>query len=387
MGAYLLPIQTAFITFPIAGFLLLIPFLIWQYRKHGYIHYFRMFILYSLLLYCMAAYYLVILPFPSTFDTCSMQRLGTQHYNLVPFTFVSDFLKETKVIWNQPATYLAALKERSFLQAAFNAILLLPLGVYLRYYFRRNFIQTLCIVFLTSLFFEITQITGFYGMYNCPYRLFDVDDLILNTTSGVIGFWIAPLFVYFLPDMHRLDEKIDLQNKPVRMTRRVLALWLDWLILGMVSGLLIGQQVQFTSVFHSTSGLDELLNGFFVVFCYFIVIQYFTNGKTFGKWLLHMRVKGKGERITWLELLKRYGLLYFGIGGINYLLFAVAVSNENKPIIYLIIAMLFFIFNGLLFLHVLLHMFKRDKRLFYEKISGTYNVITFTKKNSNNNHG
>ncbi len=147
MGAYLLPIQTAFITFPIAGFLLLIPFLIWQYRKHGYIHYFRMFILYSLLLYCMAAYYLVILPFPSTFDTCSMRRPGTQHYNLVPFTFVSDFLKETNVIWNQPATYLVALKERSFLQAAFNAILLLPLGVYLRYYFRRNFMQTLCIVF------------------------------------------------------------------------------------------------------------------------------------------------------------------------------------------------------------------------------------------------
>ena len=131
LGAYLFPIKTAIITFPIAGCILLIPFLIWQYRKHGYINYLRMFVLYSLLLFSMAAYYLIILPFPATFDTCSMQRPGTQHYQITPFTSIMDILRETKVNFANPMSYIGILKERAFLQVAFNFLLLLPLGAIL----------------------------------------------------------------------------------------------------------------------------------------------------------------------------------------------------------------------------------------------------------------
>ncbi len=99
----------------------------------------------------------------------------------------------------------------------------------------------------------------------------------------------------FLPDMHRLDEKIDLQNKPVRMTRRVLALWLDWLILGMVSGLLIGQQVQLTSVFHSTSGLDELLNGFFCCILLFYRHPIFHEWENIREMVIAHACEGKGR--------------------------------------------------------------------------------------------
>jgi glycopeptide antibiotics resistance protein len=38
---------------------------------------------------------------------------------------------------------------------------------------------------------ELTQLTGIWGLYPCPYRQFDVDDLILNTTGVVIGFALA----------------------------------------------------------------------------------------------------------------------------------------------------------------------------------------------------
>lgn len=376
MGAYLFPIKTAIIMFPIAGFLLLIPFLIWQYRKHGYINYFRMFVLYSLLLFVMTAYYLIILPFPKTFDTCSMQRPGTQHYQLIPFTSIMDIIRETKVNFANPMSYIGILKERAFLQVAFNFLLLLPLGVYLRYYFRRNLLQTVIITFFVSLFFEITQLTGFYGFYNCPYRLFDVDDLFLNTLGGFGGYMIAPIFTYFLPDVQLIDEKVDLVNKPVRMTRRFLALWIDWLVISIVSSLVFKFKVSMTFVFNPTENNPFLV--FIVIFVYFIVLPYFTNGKTIGKWLLHIKVKGQGDRIRFIELCKRYGLLYYVVGGINYILIAFSTLNQQFAIVALLV---FFTFNGFVLLHFALHIFKRDKRLFYEKMSKTYNVITF-KKNS-----
>lgn len=40
MLEYTIPIKTAVITFPFAAALFTVPFLLFQYRKHGYINYF-----------------------------------------------------------------------------------------------------------------------------------------------------------------------------------------------------------------------------------------------------------------------------------------------------------------------------------------------------------
>lgn len=217
MTAYLFPVKTAFILFPFLAMFLLIPFLIFNYRKYGYLNKWRSFILYSLLLYLLNAYFLVILPLPQTFDTCSLQPANTQHMQLAPFYFIQEISSHTSAVLTKPATYFYLLKESAFLQVAFNVLLTVPFGIYLRYYFRRSFLQTICISFFLSLFFELTQVTGLYGIYNCAYRLFDIDDLFLNTLGGVIGFIIAPIFTYFLPKTNELDSHIDLETKPVRI--------------------------------------------------------------------------------------------------------------------------------------------------------------------------
>ncbi len=41
--------------------------------------------------------------------------------------------------------------------------------------------------FALSLGVETTQLTGLFGLYPCPYRQFDVDDLILNTGGTLAG--------------------------------------------------------------------------------------------------------------------------------------------------------------------------------------------------------
>nr|WP_282082066.1 VanZ family protein [Bacillus cereus] len=92
-----------------------------------------------------------------------------------------------------------------------NMLLLFPLGIYLRYYFCYKILQTLLIISSISLFFEITQLTGVYGLYNCPYRLFDIDDIILNTGGGILGFYVVSIIFY--------NKKIIYKNSYIKNSK------------------------------------------------------------------------------------------------------------------------------------------------------------------------
>nr|WP_255569844.1 VanZ family protein [Actibacterium sp. 188UL27-1] len=43
-----------------------------------------------------------------------------------------------------------------------------------------------------SLIIELSQVTGLWGVYPCPYRTFDITDLILNPLGVVLGFALWP---------------------------------------------------------------------------------------------------------------------------------------------------------------------------------------------------
>ena len=98
--------------------------------------------------------------------------------------------------------------------------------------------------------------------------------------------------------------------------------------------------------------------------------------KTIGKALLRIHLKGKSDRITLKELFIRYGIFYFALGGINYILSSSSMLNHTEPLVLLVTLLFLFIINGLFIIHVLLHVFSRDKLLFYEHISHTRNAIT-----------
>lgn len=359
MWTYIFPITTALISFPIIAFFFTFPFVIYQYRKHGYISKLRIFILYSMLLYLITAYYLVILPLPRTRDILSLQKPGTQYYVLTPFSFIKDIIKETRIDIKNPTTYIDLLKERAFLQAAFNAILLTPLGVYLRYYFNKDMKKTIIICFGMSLFFELTQLTGLYGYYNAPYRLFDVNDLILNTFGGFIGYVIEPIFSFFLPNAAEIDKEIDLNSIRVSYFRRFLAVSIDLIIISLPVAL-----------------LKNYIEKWIFLCLYFIVLSYFLNGKTIGKMVVRIRVKGQNDRLTFKEVIKRYGSLYLGIFGLNSIFGALIKLNENTLFNHVIIIMFYVItiINLLLLIHSIIAILKKDK-LFYEKISNTRLII------------
>ncbi|AWB43731.1 teicoplanin resistance protein VanZ [Paenibacillus sp. CAA11] len=358
LQSYLFPISYAFLTFPIAALFFTLPFLIVQYRKYGYVNKFRAFILYLMLLYLMNVYYLVMLPLPASRHNMPLHGGALQ---LLPFNFIQDIMRETSVIPSQPSTYLHLIKERAFLQVVFNMMLTVPFGMFLRYYFRTGWLRCIILSFALSLSFEVTQLTGIYGIYDHPYRVFDVDDLMSNTLGGIIGFLLAEWFSGLLPRVESLDHDVDVAAKRVSYTRRGVAFLFDfagWMIV-----LVFCLITKVPLAFWVSSGV------------YFMLIPYLTQGRTLGKWLVRIQLVGEDEdkRIPLSALFIRYGLLYWLVFGLNRLLLD---AMQVLPIIGKIpFGLGVLIMDIWFFLYLVRQIFKKEPLLFYEKISKTRHRI------------
>ena len=188
MEIYLKPIISACYVFPVLAVLFTLPYIIYEYHKYGSILVIRTGVVYTFIFYMLTSYFMTVLPLPPidsvTPDSACML--------LVPFDAVRRVVATVNITLSNPATYINLFKCGDFWQIAFNILLLVPFGVYLRYYFKRKWWQVLIMSFCYSLFFELTQLSGLYGIYPYPYRFFEVDDLICNTLGGMVGFWVMP---------------------------------------------------------------------------------------------------------------------------------------------------------------------------------------------------
>ncbi|MFP4975768.1 VanZ family protein [Paenibacillus sp. CN-4] len=359
--SYLFPISYAFMAFPFAALLFTLPFLVVQYRRHAYINKVRAVVLYLLLLYLMNAFFLVILPLPASIHNPA-PRGGTMQ--LIPFHFFEDILNETSAVRSDISTYWVVLKERAFLQIAFNVALSVPFGMFLRYYFRTGWPVGILLSFILSLFFEVTQLTGIYGIYDHPYRVFDVDDLISNTLGGIIGFLLAEWLSKHLPRIDKLDETIDRSAKRVTYTRRGLAFMFDFALWPPAAFILV--QLGVPAAFWVVTGV------------YFMLIPWVWNGRTPGKWLVRIRLAGEdGRRIRLRELFIRYGILYWMIFGIHVLL--MFYRNYVPRELLAILSMLLLAGDSVLFVYFVRKMFSRNSVLFYERVSRSAHAITWTE--------
>ncbi|CAI6044180.1 VanZ family protein [Cohnella sp. JJ-181] len=362
VGFYLFPISYAFLSFPIAAAIFTVPFLVVQYRRHGYIHKFRALMLYLLLLYLLNAVYLVLLPLPQSIHNAPLE--ADSYFQWIPFHFLADIVRETGVSFGRPSTYPHLFGERAVLQVAFNVLLTIPFGLFLRYYLRARWARCLVLSLSLSLLFETTQVTGIYGIYDYPYRLFDVDDLITNTLGGMIGYVTAEWLASRLPRIDRLDEGVDLAAKRVGYTRRLLAAAIDWCVLLPVCAVLAVMRVPFLYVYPA------------VVIVYFIVLPWMTKGRTAGKWVVRIRLRGKGDgdRPSIGALAVRYGLLYLIAGGANLAYPAVAV-RDFPPLALIPYAVGLFAMNAWLAVHLVRCFFNRRRAPFHDKWSDTRQVV------------
>ena len=183
--SYLVPIKAALIIFPFLALLITLPYIIYEYHHYGSVNKLRTLIIYSFILYLITIYFLVILPLPTKEEVIKMKVINPQ---LIPLTFIKDIIED--LIELKQINILKIITIPSIYTVIFNIIMFMPLGVYLRYYYKCSLKKTIIISFLISLFFELTQLTGLYYIYPRAYRNFDVDDLLINTLGGLLGYLI-----------------------------------------------------------------------------------------------------------------------------------------------------------------------------------------------------
>ena len=366
MSVYKISITTAFIFFPLIAFIFSLPFLIYQYRKYGSIPFLRSAIFYSFILYLLCMYFLIILPLPSIEEVKNLTTATTQ---LIPFDFLRDILT-ISFDWKSLTSYLNLIQSPVFYIAAFNILLTVPFGIYLRYYFECKWYKALIFGFLLSLFFELTQLSGLYGIYPRAYRLFDVDDLILNTTGTMLGFLITPLIAIILPTRKELDEKSFKKGKRVTFFRRALSYMIDFFFLTIT--FLIIKILLHNTVFSEYTSIITLI-------FYYLLIPLVTSGKTFGKMILKLQVVAKQPKFAVLKVMSRYLLsyiLFYYQFIIIDLLNKIVIHNNILEVIISYIIILLKIYFWINIVSIILNMAKKEKKFLYEKITNTETCST-----------
>ncbi|WP_179282590.1 VanZ family protein [Streptosporangium subroseum] len=120
-------------------------------------------------------------------------------------------------------------------QVAFNVALFVPLGAYVRRYFRLGAVTTVLAGAVASLLIEVTQATGNWFLFPCPYRLFDVDDLLANGLGAAVGVLFAPL----LHLVYRRHAALPANAaRPLTAGRRLLGMLVDLVAVFLLGGVL-----------------------------------------------------------------------------------------------------------------------------------------------------
>ncbi|EMX5394606.1 VanZ family protein [Listeria innocua] len=157
---------------------------------------FCVFILYIFVLLHLVAY-ISIGDFVNSTYTGNF-HIQKEMINLIPFTTIENTFQQT--LPTMP----------TIIQIIGNVLLLCPLSFFLLYFkITSTAGKTILVIFLTSCgiellqFAQTTMITGFESISLPPNRSTDVDDIILNTLSGLIGVLLA----YAIPPVRKRINK------------------------------------------------------------------------------------------------------------------------------------------------------------------------------------
>lgn len=215
---------------------------------------------------------------------------------------------------------------------------------------------------MLSLFFEFTQLTRLYGIYPKPYRLCDVDDLILNTFGGIVGYLLMLDLEKRIPSKEEFECLAYKKGEVVSPLRRVTLFFLDLFIYFIIT------------IF--TKGRYPLL----VFLIYFTILPIFLDYKTLGSAFLNVRFKKLKNTFTYY--LRPY-LLYFYYLGVPYGVFVVATffgnyitSSTIKIIFYLLVIVLVFLFYITNLILLFIHKSRFYDRLCYTELESTINEKT-----------
>lgn len=287
------------------AFLAFLPVAIYRYRRYGRLRFLDLVTLVLVACYGAALWSYTLIPLP---ETRHFHCVGAQ---LRPFQFVADIVQDGRT----------PLHNRALLQVLFNIVLFAPLGYFLRVLVKRGWIVATGCGAAISLLIELTQKTGVWGYYPCAYRVFDVDDLMMNTLGALLGSLVAIPVVLIL-QRRRPPAKVT----RVTFGRRVIGIVVDLAAIVFIGTSLAVAWRVFSSMLLGWSlddlprwadlllgaGIPALVEGYWVL----------ARGRTLGEAAVQLQPVPVRLAPGWARLLK----FCFGIGG--YL----AVANVSIPV-------------------------------------------------------
>lgn len=276
MGSFLANFSSSFLLallmWPFIAALLTLPVLIAQYRRFNRVRWSYVIGVYLFMLYGLGLVSFTLYPMPDNPATfCGYNVLIPQ---LSPLQFIHDIQHEGV---------------RATLQVVMNVLFFIPFGVFARLLFRWKFIPTVILALLTSLTIEVAQLTGAFGYYSCSYRLFDVDDLVLNTLGALLGYIASCL----IPRSElEYAEKDDIITKAGGV-RRLVGFAVD-IFITHIAALVITIPIYF---FDKQLGLD-LQNSIYIANIIFFqfIIPYLGKGRTIGGRFTRMSLDEKERK-------------------------------------------------------------------------------------------
>ena len=176
------PFMMSVALWPLVSFIVTVPVLAMLYHRDNRLGFGAALSAYATVLYLIGLLCFTLYPMPD--DPAAYCATHHLHPQLNPLQFIGDIR----------ADGLTAI-----LQIVMNVVFFVPLGFIMKRVFRWKFAVALPVGFLASLLVETMQLTGVMGVFPCSYRLFDVDDLIWNTSGAVIGYGCAMLFDRLFP--------------------------------------------------------------------------------------------------------------------------------------------------------------------------------------------
>lgn len=297
---FLLPVTTALSIFPLVVLIVLLPVAVVSYRRRGRAGGWTTLAFYAFLFYLLAAALQTVIPLPSDPAGYCATRNYASTPQLRPFYFVQVVQERAQGDWSLGSL----IRYGSVWSTALNLALLAPLGFFLRYLVGLRFLAATGIAAGVSLLFELTQLTGLWFVYPCAYRLFSVDDLMLNTAGAVLGWLVAGPLGRVLPPLEPDRERRRYATK-VTVSRRLFALLADAVGFVVLTGLVVGLIVLFGGPAGGRGPVIAVLAA-----GWFLLVPVLT-GSTLGKRAMLLRVaRTDGRRAGPLSLLVRNGVLF-----------------------------------------------------------------------------
>lgn len=354
---------------PMIALLVSLPQTVISYARTKKVDVRRSTYIYIFTLYFICAYFMTMLPLPE--DASQLRSIG-ESLQLIPFKGFFDIKAES---WLPDLAIIV-----------FNVVLTMPLGFFLRFLFGFDLKKTVLAGFLTSAMYELTQISGLLFIFPSPYRIFDIDDFIMNTLGSFLGFLVYPLLIKILPPPADTGGGL-VRGSEVSFSQRAVAAIIDFsLTLGAMLAVIC-----FVPTFRSfIANMSPILKFpvFFAVFIFFSVIySLILAGGTLGHRIVGLRLLTKGgERASRGQTALRSLMIYVCVFSIPFwVLFFMNVNTE-----YAGIESIFWVFIGALLmmcaarnmLEMMFNAVTHGSSMFYDRAADTFVAYSKSKRAS-----